>query len=64
MLLKENNGLELNHGVVEWFYPDGMKTIQPIVSIVQRLKHNSSKLDFDHCFYKGNINGESESIGR
>ena len=64
ILLEENNGLELNHGVLEWVYPDGTKTVQPLFSILKRMKNSSSELDFDHCFYKGNVNGERGSIGR
>ena len=60
--MEENTGLELNHGVVEWVYPNGTKTVQPLASMLSALKRNSSEADVDHCFYRGNVYGETGSI--
>ena len=49
---------------MEWVYPDGTKSVQPLLSVLKSLKHNSSQTEFDHCFYKGNVDGEAGSIGR
>ena len=64
LILQENRGLDLGHGTVEWVYPDGTKTVQPLKSMLKSLKHNSSgSYESDHCFYKGNVHGDSGSIG-
>ena len=65
LILQENTGLDLGHGTVEWVYPDGTKTVQPLQSMLKSLKHNSSgSYEVDHCFYKGNVHGDSGSIGK
>ena len=61
-MLQENSELELSHGVVEWIYPDGTKSVQPLVSILSTMKADSADPDLDHCFYRGNVYGDTGSI--
>jgi len=62
ILLSENHGLDLNHGVVEWIHTDGSKTMEPLASIVKQRNKNVSHMDFDTCFFKGSISGEVSSL--
>ena len=62
LLLQENSELELNHGVVEWIYADGTKSVQPLSSILSIMKADSADAEIDHCFYRGNVYGETGSI--
>ena len=61
-MLQKNGELELNHGVIEWVYPDGTKSVQPIASVLSTLKKNSTDADIDQCFYRGNVYGDTGSI--
>ena len=62
LLLQENSELELNHGVVEWIYANGTKSVQPLSSILSTMKADSADSEIDHCFYRGNVYGETGSI--
>ena len=62
LLLEENNGLDLNHGVVEWVHSDGSKSKQSLFALLGNIKQNSTE-DFDNCFFKGNVSGRIGSLG-
>ena len=61
-MLQENSELELSHCVVEWIHPDGTKSVQPLASILSTMKTESADAELDHCFYRGNVYGDTGSI--
>lgn len=62
LMLQENSELELGHGVVEWIHPDGTKSVQPLAAILGSMKKDSADAELDHCFYRGNVYGDTGSI--
>ena len=63
LLLEENSGLDLNHGVVEWIHSDGSKSKQSLRSVLGNIKQRSPE-HFDNCFFKGNVSGRIGSLGK
>ena len=63
LLLEENSGLDLNHGVVEWIHRDGSKSKQSLRSVLGNIKQRSPE-HFENCFFKGNVSGRVGSLGR
>ena len=62
LLLEENSGLDLNHGVVEWIHSDGSKSQQSLSSVLGNIKQRSPE-HFENCFFKGNVSGRVGSLG-
>ena len=63
ILLSENQGLDLEHGVIEWIHFDGSKSMEPLVSVLKEKTRSLYSSEDDFCFFKGSILGKTSSLG-